>query len=193
MATYGNDMDLKTFGETIEPALLSAPPVTSPEGLTRAAALVLISRRSAGACFGFIHRPDTMDVHPGQISFPGGHMERGEGPLQTALRETEEEIGVNQNAIDVIGFMPPEKTGSTGYIVWPVVGVLIDVPVMKLKEDEADDFFWCPVSFFLDTNNRGVRDNLLPGERDLRPAYHFNGYEIWGLTLRIITTLLNPI
>ncbi len=185
-------MDLKTFNKTIEPALLGAPPLASPDGLTRAAALVLVSRQSAGACFGLIHRPDFMDVHPGQISFPGGHMEHGESPLETALRETEEEIGVNRSVIDVIGFMPPEKTRSTGYIVWPVVGILTACPALKLKEDEVDDFFWSPVSFFLDKKNCGTRDDLLPGEKAPRPAYHFNGYEIWGLTLRIITNLVNP-
>lgn len=186
-------MDIGKFISGIKPALLSRPPEAHAGSLARAAVLAPVACVDGEATLGFIRRLDSLNHHPGQIAFPGGHMERGESPLTTALRETEEETGIKPEQVSVVGFMPPIKTVSTGFIVWPVIGVLNGLPRIRLAPDEADEFFWAPVSYFMDSGNI-LKSSMAPrGAPEPMMAYRFNGYEIWGLTFRIIREIMTSL
>ncbi|MBF0171692.1 MAG: CoA pyrophosphatase, partial [Nitrospinae bacterium] len=157
-----------------------------------AAALALVSERKGEAVVGLTRRADHLTLHPGQISFPGGHIEPGEGPGEAALREGEEEIGLDRRWVEVAGFLPPAPTRSSGYLVWPLVATVgrPDHP-WRPQPSEVAEFFWAPLAPFADPSFRGVRRDLLPGETEPRPAVHIEGREVWGFTLGVIDRLLN--
>jgi 8-oxo-dGTP pyrophosphatase MutT (NUDIX family) len=182
--------------ERIAPALAAVepPPVPVDADLTPAAALVTLAERGGEAVFGLTRRAQGLNAHPGQISFPGGKMEPDEAPLAAALREAEEEIGLSPAWVTVAGFLQPARTSTTGFVVWPVVGV-VDDPARpwRLSEREVAELFWAPVALFVDPARRGFRSEGLPGETVRRPAVRYDGREVWGLTLRIIDTLLKPL
>jgi len=102
-------------------------------------------------------RPDTMPSHPGQIAFPGGKREFGESTLNAALRETQEEIGIDRQFVTIIGRLPSFNLLS-GYRVTPFVG-LID-PIAQITPDphEVADVFEVPLSFLMDAANHKARE-----------------------------------
>lgn len=185
-------MNALTFFEKIKPVVTKKPAIPENGSLVKAAVLVAVLVDGDKTSFGLIKRTESTPNHAGQISFPGGHMEPFETPVQTALRETEEEIGVAGSVIEVAGYMEPVATFATGYLVWPVVGILNQPPVTSLDPREVDDFFWVPVELFSDENNYTQRNKILTGEKKPRRAVKFSDHEIWGVTLRIIESLVGP-
>ena len=184
-------MELSDFVKRAQNILLKEPEGEAPEGLIKAAVLVPVAQIGGAACLGFIRR-STLGSHPGHIAFPGGKMEPGESPVQAALREANEEIGLDERIVKVIGCLPLMNTVSTGYSVWPVVGALESEPVIKTADGEVDEFFWIPADYFCNGANLARRNEILPGEKSPRISFHYNGNEIWGLTFRIVRNLTPP-
>jgi len=186
------DMNSSEFFEKIKPEVAQNPSLPQNGSLVKAAVLVTALLDDDEMSFGLIRRAASLSVHANQISFPGGHMETGETPAETALRETEEEIGIFKNEVEVVGYMEPVATFTTGYLVWPVVGILRQSPKIKLDPKEVAEFFWVPVRLFTDGRNYAYRSEILMGEKKPRRAIMYNSYEIWGVTLRIIESLVGP-
>lgn len=109
------------------------------DGMDRAAVLVPIYPDAEGEDRLILtKRPDTMPTHAGHIAFPGGRPDPGDrGPLDTALREAEEEVGIKPDDVDVLGFLPPVDTVQFQLMVVPVVGRLARQPVLVLSEREV--------------------------------------------------------
>ncbi|MBH88884.1 MAG: coenzyme A pyrophosphatase [Magnetovibrio sp.] len=131
-------------------------------------------------------RTENLAKHPGQISFPGGHMEDFDGtPEETALRETEEEIGLNRCHVDIIGRLNNYET-RTGFRVTPIVAFV--TPPFNLTQDfdEVAEFFEVPTSFLLDPVNHRRHNHIYEGT--LREFYtiSYNQYSIWGVTAGIL-------
>ncbi len=189
-------MRLVDLMKQLVPRLLPEPSGfgADPGSARLAAALVMVGEMDEEAGIGLTRRAEHLTLHPGQVSFPGGHIEKGETPLEAALREGEEEIGLRREWIDVVGFLPPAPTRSSGYLVWPLVVTAsrIDHP-WRPDPSEVADFFWAPVRPFVDQSQRSVRSSLLPGETTPRPAVHIDGKEVWGFTLGVIDRLLAPV
>ena len=96
-----------------------------------AAVLILLYPHHGVLHVPFTRRTDTVATHKGQISWPGGAKEGAESLVTTALRETQEELGVDPAAVDVLGQLTPVSTGSSGYLVTPVVGCASARPVFR--------------------------------------------------------------
>lgn len=155
-------------------------------GLRSAAVLVPLIAHRDGMTILFTERTETLSAHAGQISFPGGRVADGERtPEQTALRETEEEIGVPSSAIEIIGRLNGHDT-STGYRVIPVVGIL--TPPLALDHDPAEvaRIFEVPLDFIADPANHVIDVRVLAGERREFRAMPYGDDYIWGLTARIL-------
>lgn len=158
--------------------------------LTRAAVLVPIFERSGEPHFLLTKRTEDVEHHKGQISFPGGTVDEVDGDItSTALRETEEEIGLCRDHIRVCGIIS-DIAIPTGFVVTPVVGFLDMLPSLTLNRQEVESVLEVPFSFFLEQNNKRIVKMLRGGT--LRDIYFFNygEHEIWGATAAIIESFL---
>lgn len=132
-----------------------------------------------------------LNSHAGEVSLPGGKWESVDlGPADTALRESEEEIALPREQVTLLGELP-DHLSKTGLRVKPVVGWVEHLPELVPCPDELESIFVVPMAFLLADDR--VRTDVFRGlEGELwSPAWRFNGYEIWGLTARILVDLLN--
>jgi 8-oxo-dGTP pyrophosphatase MutT (NUDIX family) len=137
----------------------------------------------------FTKRTDTVEAHRGQISFPGGRIdEEDRSLLDTALRETEEEIGMPREAVTVLGRSDDVRTLSSNYIVHPFVGLIPYPYPFRLNAGEVKRLVEIPFRLFLDT------EEIIPVEYDGRIyqnlAYQHDGEVVWGATARIMRNLV---
>ena len=157
--------------------------------LIPAAVLVPLVERNQGLTALLTQRSNRLAKHPGQVSFPGGHVDPTDNsPEDTALRETEEEIGLNRRHVNVLGRLDQYRV-RTGFIVTPVVGLV--TPPFKIKPDEYEvaNIFEVPLSFLLNPKNHERQSRKYRGEIRHFYAMHYNGYYIWGATAGMLVNL----
>ena len=157
--------------------------------LTPAAVLVPIIDRAEGLTVLLTRRTDHLASHAGQISFPGGHVEPGDGsPEEAALRETEEEIGLARGHVHILGRLDDYITG-TGFDITPVVGV-VETP-FELDPDphEVAEVFEVPLGFLLDPANHQRHSRRFNGEHRFFYAMPYNDHYIWGATAGMMVNL----
>lgn len=157
--------------------------------LTPAAVLVPIVLRNAGHTVLLTQRTAHLRDHAGQISFPGGRVEAEDvSPSHTALRETEEEIGLSRERIEIVGFLPEYRTG-TGFRVTPVVALVR--PPFDLQPDpfEVAEVFEVPLAFLLDPANHQRHSLHYRGALRNYFAMPYGEYFIWGATAGMIRSL----
>lgn len=158
--------------------------------LTPAAVLFPIVLRNGGHTVLLTQRTAHLRDHAGQISFPGGRVETEDiSPSHTALRETEEEIGLNRERIEIIGFLPEYRTG-TGFRVTPVVALVR--PPFELRPDpfEVAEVFEVPLAFLLDPTNHQRHSMHYRGALRTYFAMPYGEYFIWGATAGMIRSLV---
>ncbi len=160
-------------GRRLKPAGVLVPLVNRPEGIT-----VLLTQRTAH-----------LQKHAGQISFPGGGMEPDDPDLQaTALRETEEEIGLSPDKVEILGELDLYET-TTGYGVAPVVG-WIEPPIeLSIDPFEVAEAFEVPLSFVLDPANHVRESRTRDGTRRFYYVLQYDRYYIWGATAGMLVNL----
>ncbi|MBO9538253.1 CoA pyrophosphatase [Herbaspirillum sp.] len=159
----------------------------------QAAVLMPIVLRPEGLTVLFTQRTDDLKDHAGQISFPGGRREDFDSSaIDTALRETEEEIGLARRHVEVIGSLPDYLTG-TGYRVTPVAG-LIEPPFDTVADPrEVAEIFEVPLAFLMDGANHERRSVDLPPPVGRRSFYTmpYRHYFIWGATAGMLRNLFH--
>lgn len=158
-------------------------------GLKPAAVLVPLVPRDGELTVLLTRRTDHLHHHPGQISFPGGRVEENDvSPVMTALRETEEEIGLDPDRVELLGELPEYCTG-TGFRVTPVVG-LVHLPFeLKLDDFEVAEAFEVPLAHFLDPVNHQRHRMEYQGRMREYYAMPYGDYFIWGATAGILVSL----
>lgn len=127
--------------------------------------------------------------HPGQISFPGGKVDKSDiNPQATALRESEEEIGLAKTAVNILGQLPQYHTIS-GFEITPVVALLDSKSTFKQNDDEVSEIFFVPLQHFLNSSNH-IAVRVL-SEKNTYPVYFmpYLHYNIWGATAAILKDL----
>lgn len=157
--------------------------------LTPAAVLFPIIVRDAGHTVMLTQRTAHLRDHAGQISFPGGRVEADDlSPTHTALRETEEEVGLSRERVEILGFLPEYRTG-TGFRVTPVVGLVH--PPFDLQPDpfEVAEVFEVPLAFLLDPANHQRHEMHYRGALRQYFAMPYGDYFIWGATAGMIRSL----
>ncbi|TWT15977.1 CoA pyrophosphatase [Reyranella sp. CPCC 100927] len=160
-----------------------------PENLRPAAVLVPLVDHATGLTVLLTQRTADMPSHAGQIAFPGGRRQIEDPDLiATALRETEEEIGVGRDHVDVIGSLDNYVTG-TGFLITPVVGFV--APPFELKPDprEVADIFEVPLDFFLDPANHHVHSRTWQGRERRYYAMPYGERYVWGATAGMLKNL----
>lgn len=171
----------------------------SGDGLRPAAVLVSICRRQEEDLILLTRRTDLVEHHRGEISFPGGASEPVDRTLlETALRETEEEIGLPRTSVTVLGKLD-DFVSVHGYHVTPFVGSFPGPEDFRIDQNEIDELLEMPVSAFLEPEVFRTEDWTWRGRR--QPVFFFSvdGHEVWGLTAAILrqfferTGLLPPL
>ena len=182
----------------VRAALLSAPDSTAsvvesgarrrPDA-TLAAVLFPVVLREEGLSVLLTQRTAHLRDHPGQVSFPGGRVEAEDGgPAETALRETEEEIGLSRHHIEVVGYLPDYFTG-TGFRVTPVVAWVQPPFALKLDAFEVAEVFEVPLNFLLDQGNHERMAIHTGGIRRRFFSMPYQNRFIWGATAGMIRLL----
>ena len=173
----------------IDAWLDGVPEDERPEKLTPAAVLMPLIDHADGMTVLLTQRTAHLSAHAGQISFPGGRFEAGDGtPENTALRETEEEIGLTRAHIEVLGRLSVRETG-TGYRVVPVVGVITPPFPVTPDPHEVAEVFEVPLSFVLDPANHRFETRIMSGVQRQFYSVLYGDYYIWGLTARLLVNL----
>ncbi|MEJ2408425.1 MAG: CoA pyrophosphatase [Novosphingobium sp.] len=173
------------------PALWIDPRTREMQSFKPAAVLIAMTERERPGML-LLHRPSTMRAHPGQIAFPGGRIDPGENPVQAALREANEELGIDPAQVRIVGTSDRYRTGS-GYEITPVIGVVPpDLPIHP-NPAEVAQWFEAPVDFVLDPANQATRtieyeDRLHDFVEIIWPDGR-QDHVIWGVTGAILYNL----
>ena len=167
------------------------PAETSGEwaSVRRAAVLIPVRDGDADPTVILTERSHHMPAHAGQISFPGGRISNaGETPLEAALREAEEEIGLARHELEVLGFMDSYLTG-TGYLVAPVVAVVDSAFTAVPEEREVASVFEVPLSFLMNPANHTIHEREISGQFRRFYAMSYGERFIWGATAAMLKDL----
>jgi 8-oxo-dGTP pyrophosphatase MutT (NUDIX family) len=156
--------------------------------LRDAAVLVPILQRPAGLSVILTRRADTLSSHTGQIAFPGGRLDPGEGPVEAALREAWEEIGLDQDCVEPLGLSNRYET-VTGYVVTPVVGLVRPGFNLKISPDEVAEVFEAPFDFLMDPANHKRESFQRDGQTRWYYAMPWEDRYIWGATAGMLRAL----
>jgi 8-oxo-dGTP pyrophosphatase MutT (NUDIX family) len=137
----------------------------------------------------FTRRTERVESHKGQVSFPGGGCDEGETtPEDTALREVEEELGIEAPQVRILGRLTNMITISS-FRVTPVVGVIQWPTVLRVGQDEVERVFTIPLNWLADPRNRW--EFTMPGRKRFLIAYHpYDGELLWGATARMTVDFL---
>lgn len=154
-----------------------------------AAVLVPVIEREGEASVLFTLRTDSLPTHAGQISFPGGKMDPDDASLvETAYREAHEEIGLEAEFIEEIGFLDDYVT-STGYRISPLVVIVREGFTITPDRSEVADVFEVPLGFLMDARNHELHTREWRGAQRLFYAMPYGGRFIWGATAGMLRNL----
>ncbi len=172
------------LGMVLTAALARRRPLELADAGRPAAVLLLIYDRADEAHLLLTKRADHLPSHPGQISLPGGGHEPHDADLaQTALRETEEEVGIRREQVRLIGRLDDVNTMATGFIIRPYVAVADSAPTPRPADAEVARIIEVPVAEVLRV------DAGLPADAGIAlMRYPLDGEDVWGATARILRT-----
>ena len=140
----------------------------------------------------FIKRTEKVKEHKGQIAFPGGTYEDRDGTLvNTALRESTEEINLKAEDVEILGEMDDELSLTTNYVITPFVSLIPWPYQFKMNEDETEEIIEAPISALLDKDCLHQEIDILDGEAITSYSYHYQDKVIWGATARILNKFLD--
>lgn len=178
--------------ERIRAALSGRPKRHLPDGpRRRAAVLVPLYEREGEAYVLLTKRADDLPHHQGQIGFPGGGAEPGDGSLRaTALREAFEEVGLAPEAVEIIGELDDTETASSNFVVTPFVGWVPYPYPFATDHREIQELIEVPLAAFRDPGR--LRVEIWEREGRERPVYFYDvgPHTVWGLTARILREFL---
>lgn len=140
----------------------------------------------------FIHRSNTIEEHQGQVAFPGGVKDRDDGSLwATALREAQEEIGLDPGDVTLFGRLEDHPV-ITGYVVRPFVGMIPWPYDLRISNEEVETVFSIPLSWLQKSEHREERQRQYEG-RDINVTYFqpYQGHLLWGASAEMTLTLLS--
>ncbi len=164
-----------------------------PENHRKSGVLILFYPDSMGAFFPLIKRPEYPGFHSGQVAFPGGKMEiTDENIVQTALREAEEEVGVDRSKVHVLGSLSDLYIPTSNFLVSPVIGFLESRPEFIPEEKEVSRIIQTELPLLFNPEIRKRKILTLGQNINLdTPFYEIDGEMVWGATAMILSELIH--
>jgi 8-oxo-dGTP pyrophosphatase MutT (NUDIX family) len=164
-----------------------APP---PADARRAAVAMLLYRRDDQWRLPLALRPSTLSSHGGQIGLPGGVIEPGETTSVAALRELEEELGIDPSGVQLLGELSPLYVFVSNFLVIPWVACLRDEPTFRASPFEVAEILEVPLTHLLDQRHIGRYHREVRGIRFTAPTISFEDHCIWGATAMMLGELI---
>lgn len=185
------DLDTVRGDFDLDPQFRQLHPKGRP--LKPAAVLVPIVDRDPAPTILLTLRPDDLPSHAGQVAFPGGKLEEhDEGPFEAALREAEEEVGLDPDLVTIVGHLDTYETG-TGFRILPVISIVKPDLKLIIDEREVAEAFEVPFSFLMDPANHERHSAVYGGRRRHYYAMPYEGYYIWGATAGMLVNLYDTL
>jgi len=164
------------------------------EKTRKAGVLILLYPKNKELYVAFIQRTEYNGPHSGQISFPGGKSEIfDKNIIDTALRESNEEIGINPDKVKILGELTPLHIPVSNFIVSPVMGIYETTPIFKAEPKEVEKVLEIKLKDLLDPNNCTTKEFSYGDISFLAPIYNPNNITIWGATAMILSEFLEVI
>lgn len=166
-------------------------PLKFPEGARDGAVLLLLYPHDDHLYVALTVRGAQLRNHTGQVSLPGGRVDGGETLEAAALREAQEEIGVDPGAVEVLGRLTPLHIPVSGFLLHPIVGATSTRPAFQRAEWEVARIIEAPISLLSDPSiiRRETRIRIVKGESidvDV-PYYDIDGEKVWGATAMVLS------
>jgi 8-oxo-dGTP pyrophosphatase MutT (NUDIX family) len=200
---YNTLMDYRNFHEVVQALRQRLQPVERVDTLIdtlegqlpharKAAVLICLYERDAGTHIIFIRRASTLRAHSGEIAFPGGAADRRDASaLITALREAQEEIGLDPARVELLGIMPPVFTVVSNFLITPVIAFLPYGPgELLLQPGEVDELLILPLQGLADPAIYHTEEWTRGGMTRTVYFFDYGSYRIWGATARMLNALL---
>lgn len=201
---YNEIMDVHNIAEVIATLRERLEPVEQAQRLSNAlmalqpharlaAVLVPLFVYEGQPSLAFIRRSQELRSHSGEIAFPGGGVEPlDSSPVATALREAQEEIGLDPTQAEVLGILPPLFTSVSNYLITPVVALLPrGLGTLRLQESEVTEVILASLAGLADPAIFHAEEWMREGRAHTVYFYDYGPYRIWGATARMVKTLLN--
>lgn len=187
----GGPIPQRLHGDHVtEPSLA---PLVEGRVLRPAAVLIALVLDPAGTSVLLTRRTDHLRSHAGQIAFPGGKIDPGDdGPLDAALREAEEEIGLDRRLVEPLGRLD-SYVSNTGFEIVPVVGLVEAAPPLTPNPDEVADVFAVPLGFLMAPENHLLESREFRGAMRRYYAMPYEQRRIWGVTAGILRLLYEQV
>lgn len=131
-----------------------------------------------------------LPVHGGQVSLPGGAREPGESPAETALREAEEEVGLDRPRAEVVGILTPLHIPASGFVIHPVVALARERPDLRTSCSEVARLLEVSLAALADPSVLKVEHRTLNGREREVPYFDLDGEKVWGATAMILAELM---
>ena len=160
------------------------------ESLKKASVLIALFDKEGELYFPLIKRPKYEKNHPGQIALPGGTNEKNETFEETALREAQEEVGLNSDNVEIIGKLTPIPVPVSDYLIYPYIGYIKKEPKWKICKEEVDELFILKLSELLKADNGYSEEWILRNKKWKVPIFKVMNQTIWGATASVLSELI---
>tara|TARA_B100001250_G_C19546556_1_gene677090 strand:- start:96 stop:719 length:624 start_codon:yes stop_codon:yes gene_type:complete len=151
------------------------------------AVLILLFYNNDKWNFFLTKRTQSVNYHKGQVSLPGGSQEGEETLQETAIRETEEEIGVNSKNINIIGQLTPLYVPVSNFKIFPFIGWIKNKPEIKIQDNEVERIFSISIDNFILESTQKFKKDSLDGKKVIIPYFDINNEIVWGATSVILS------
>ena len=163
------------------------PMQNQEDGGIPASVLLLLYPFDENWFFFLTKRSQDVEHHKGQISFPGGVIEKNESKMNAAIRETNEEIGVDKDVIKIIGSLTPFYIPVSNFHIFPYVGWTEEKPHTKVQNTEVKRVFSVSINDLVLERNLKIKEDFFSKKSVTVPYFDLNGETVWGATSMILS------